>query len=72
MFYTLKLSTKRVKPKNKTLGYIETKDDKQNTWWDYIKRKSPKIIWVFHVFYVLFASMSTYGLTYVIGYLKGT
>jgi hypothetical protein len=27
MFYALKLSTKRVKPKNKTLGFFETKDD---------------------------------------------
>jgi hypothetical protein len=36
---TLKLSTKLVKSRMKTLGFFNTKDDNQNIRWDYAPKK---------------------------------
>jgi len=36
---TLKLSTKLVKSRMKTLGFFNTKDDSQNIGWDYAPKK---------------------------------
>jgi hypothetical protein len=58
MFYALKLSTKRVKPKNKTLGFFETKDDIKIH--DGIMLKENNTRW-FELFHVLL--VSTYLLT---------
>jgi hypothetical protein len=36
---TLKLSTKLVKSRMKTLGFFNTKDDSQNIGWDYAPKE---------------------------------
>ncbi len=41
---TIKLFANLVKSKNKTLGFMETKDDNQNARWDYAKRKKTNFL----------------------------
>jgi hypothetical protein len=56
MVYALKLSTKIVKPKNKTLGFFETKDHIKIHDGIMLKENNPRSFEFSHVFYVLLVS----------------
>jgi hypothetical protein len=69
----IKLSTKTVKPRSRTLSFIETEDDSQYGGSDNDKWKQPSMIWVFFLFQVFCLCLCVYlEVPYVIGYLTKT